>query len=292
MIHYSEKLFTGERALYALKNAEIENCIFENGESPLKEASNLVLTGSAFRWKYPLWYCCGITVKNCTWFETARAGVWYTENMSVENAVIQAPKNFRRCRNLKLDGVSFSNAAETLWNCENVTMRNVFAKGGYFLMNSSGLDVDGLTLDGNYSFDGAKNVTVRNSRLLTKDAFWNGENVTVYDSYIFGEYLGWNSKNLTLIGCTIESLQGLCYIENLTMKDCTLLNTTLAFEYSSVDAEIDSSVESVLNPKSGTIRAKRIKELIIESDRVDPDRTKILCNAVDIRSDRPEWLRG
>lgn len=292
MIHYSEQLFTGERALFALKNAEIENCIFENGESPLKESSNILLKGSAFRWKYPLWYSCGITAKDCTWFEMARAGVWYTENMTVENAVIQAPKNFRRCRNLKLENVSFSNAAETLWSCEGVTMRNVFAKGDYFLMNSSGLDVDGLILDGNYSFDGAKNVTVRNSRLVTKDAFWNSENVTVYDSYIYGEYLGWNSRNLTLIGCTIESLQGLCYIENLTMRDCTLLNTTLAFEYASVDAEIGSAVESVLNPKSGTIRVPRIKELIIEPDRVDPEKTRILCDAVDTRSDRPEWLRG
>ena len=292
MIRYSEQLFTGERALFATKNAEIENCIFEDGESPLKESSNILLTGSAFRWKYPLWYCCGITAKDCTWFEMARAGVWYTENMKVENAVIQAPKNFRRCRDLTLENVSFSNAAETLWSCENVTMRSVFAKGDYFLMNSSGLDVDGLTLDGNYSFDGTKNVTVRNSRLLTKDAFWNSENVTVYDSYIFGEYLGWNSKNLTLIGCTIESLQGLCYIENLTMKNCRLLNTTLAFEYASVNAEIDSDVESVLNPESGTIRAKRIKELIIEPDRVDPEKTEIICDAVDVRSDRPQWLRN
>ena len=41
------------------------------------------------------------------------------------------------------------------------------------------------------------------------------KNVTVYDSFITGEYLGWNAKNLTLINCTIESLQGLCYIDNL-----------------------------------------------------------------------------
>lgn len=54
---------------------------------------------------------------------------------------------------------------------------------------------------------------IRNSTLLSKDAFWNSENVTVYDSFISGEYLGWNAKNLTLVNCTIESLQGLCYIE-------------------------------------------------------------------------------
>ncbi len=292
MTTYREQQFAGERALYAAHDAAIVDCIFDNGESPLKEARTIELSGSMFRWKYPLWYCKDVTAKDCTWFEMARAGVWYTENITVENALIQAPKNFRRCDGVTLKNVTFSHAAETLWTCKNVRMENVFAKGDYFAMNCENLEIDGLRLDGNYSFDGAKNVTIRNSQLLTKDAFWNSENVTVYDSFISGEYLGWNSKNLTLIGCTIESLQGLCYIDNLTLVDCKLLNTTLAFEFASVDATITTAVESVLNPTSGTIRAPRIKQLIIEPDRVDPGKTRIVCDAVDERLDRPEWLRN
>lgn len=35
---------------------------------------------------------------------------------------------------------------------------------------------------------------LKNSRLLSKDAFWNSGNVTVRDSFISGEYLGWNAK--------------------------------------------------------------------------------------------------
>ena len=66
----------------------------------------------------------------------------------------------------------------------------------------------------------AENVEIHNSKLLSKDAFWNSDHVTVYDSFISGEYLGWNAKNLTLINCTIESLQGMCYIDNLIMKNC------------------------------------------------------------------------
>ena len=54
------------------------------------------------------------------------------------------------------------------------------------------------------------------------------ENVTVYDSVIIGEYLAWNTKNITFVNCTIESLQGLCYIEGLKMVNCKLINTTLA----------------------------------------------------------------
>ena len=154
------------------------------------------------------------------------------------------------------------------------------------------LEVDGLTLDGNYSFDGVKNAVIRNSRLLTKDAFWNSENITVYDSFISGEYLGWNSKNLTLVGCTIESLQGMCYIDNLIMKNCKLVNTTLAFEYSSVDADITSEIDSVFNPNEGTIRAPKIRELIVERDKVDPGRTKIICKEIGKESSHPEWMEG
>ncbi|MCQ2412640.1 MAG: DUF3737 family protein [Sphaerochaetaceae bacterium] len=272
-----QKRLTGERALFCSKGLDIYDSIFDAGESPLKESSDINLTGSMFKWKYPLWYCKNIKAKNCTWFEMARAGVWYTDNIEVEDCAIEAPKNFRRCHNLSLKNVSFSNAAETLWNCDGVSLDNVTVKGDYFAMGTDNLKVNGLTLYGNYSFDGCKNVEVHNSKLLSKDAFWNTDNVTVYDSFISGEYLGWNAKNLTLVNCTIESLQGMCYIQNLKMVNCKLINTTLAFEYSSVDAEITTKIDSVLNPSSGTIKAKHIDELIIEADKIDPSKTKIIC---------------
>ena len=288
-MEYREQKFTGERALFGSKDLIIKDCVFEDGESPLKESENLELYGDLFRWKYPLWYCKNVKAVECTWFDMARAGVWYTDNISIKDTMIQAPKNFRRSSNITLENVVLSNALETLWSCSGIKMKNVTAKGDYFAMNSRDMEVDGLMLDGNYSFDGTENVVIRNSRLLTKDAFWNSNNVTVYDSFISGEYLGWNSKNLTLINCTIESLQGMCYIDNLVMKNCKLVNTTLAFEYSNVDAEITSGITSVFNPGKGQITAPEIGELIIEKDKIDPEKTKIICNRVLKRSDKPEW---
>ncbi len=112
--------------------------------------------------------------------------------------------------------------------------------------------------------------------MLSKDAFWNSENVTVYDSFISGEYLdGMQKKNLTLIGCTIESLQGMCYIDHLVMKDCKLINTTLAFEYSTVDAQITNTIDSVLNPTSGeNPREKSIENSFWKRIKIDPSKTK------------------
>ncbi len=269
--------YKGERPLFQARDLKIYNTIFDEGESPLKESRNIELYGSVFKWKYPLWYAENIRVKDSTWLEMGRAGVWYSKHITVEDCAIEAPKNFRRCSNVKLKNVSFANAAETLWQCDDVILDGVTAKGDYFAMNSQNLKIDYLTLYGNYSFDGVKNVEIHASKLLSKDAFWNSENVTVYDSFISGEYLGWNAKNLTLVNCTIESLQGMCYIENLVMQNCRLLNTTLAFEYSTADAEIIGKIDSVLNPSGGTITADSIGELILEKDKVDPEKTRIIC---------------
>lgn len=271
-----QERLTGERALFAARDCEIEETIFDDGESPLKESRNISLRACMFKWKYPLWYAKEIDVRDSTWFDMARAGVWYSERVRVTDCAIEAPKNFRRCHDLTLRHVSFANAAETLWECDGVTLSDVTAKGDYFAMNSRNMTADNLTLYGNYSFDGCRNLTVRNSRLLSKDAFWNCENVRAENCFISGEYLGWNTKRLTLVDCTVESLQGLCYVEDLVLRNCRLLNTTLAFEYSTVDAEIVGRVDSVKNPTSGRIVADEIGELILESERIDPAKTEIL----------------
>lgn len=285
MKEIKQAYLTGERSLFKGENLKIYDTIFTDGESPLKESHDIELYGSMFKWKYPLWYSKNILAKDCTWFEMGRAGVWYTDNITVKNAVIEAPKNFRRCHGVTLQNVNFQNAVETLWHCDGVIMEQVTAKGDYFAMNSQNMKLSDFWLVGNYSFDGVKNMEIRHAKLLSKDAFWNSENVTVYDSFLSGEYLGWNAKNLTLVNCTIESLQGMCYIENLVMKNCKLLNTTLAFEYSTVEVDIEGKIDSVLNPSGGRIQADYIDELIIEKDKVNPDKTVIICR-VDHSADK------
>ena len=272
-----QEFLTGERALFASQDMDIYDSIFDQGESPLKESRDIRLYNSMFKWKYPLWYCRNIQAEDCTWFDMARAGVWYTDNIEVDRALIEAPKNFRRCDGVKLKHVNFVNAEETLWNCKNIEMTDVQARGDYFAMNCENIEIQNFELVGNYSFDGVKHMTMKNAKLLSKDAFWNTDQVTVYDSFISGEYLGWNAKNLTLINCTVESLQGMCYIDNLVMKNCKLINTTLAFEYSTVEADICSHIDSVINPTSGTITADSIGKLILEKDRIKPELTRITC---------------
>ena len=76
-----QEFLPGERALFQGKDLKIYDTIFDDGESPLKESRNIELYGSMFKWKYPLWYAKDIKAVDCTWFEMARAGVWYTDRM-------------------------------------------------------------------------------------------------------------------------------------------------------------------------------------------------------------------
>ena len=256
----------------------VADCVFQAGESPLKHSRDVSLSGCTFKWKYPLWYASDIAATGCLFLQTARAGIWYTNGVSLSGCLVEAPKMFRRCRDVSLERCTFTSADETLWACQNVSLSDVQVQGDYFAMNSSNVKAQNLRLSGNYPFDGASSVEVCSSKLISKDAFWNCRDVTVRDSYISGEYLAWNSLNVLFENCTIESLQGLCYIENLVMKNCRLLNTTLAFEYSTLEADIASDIESVINPASGIIKAHHINHLILQKDRVDPSRTTIICN--------------
>ncbi|MBP5185542.1 MAG: DUF3737 family protein, partial [Clostridiales bacterium] len=209
----------GERALFFGKDLRIEDSVFDNGESPLKHSSNIELIRSTFKWKYPLWYSDHIRLTDCVLTETGRAGIWYTSDLQMDHVRIDAPKTFRRSSGLILRNVDFANAQETLWACRDVQMENVTAKGDYFAMNSRDLKIYNLDLLGNYGFDGGENIEISDSKLITKDAFWNCRNITVKNSYISGEYFGWNSENIVMENCTLESLQGMCYIKGLVMKN-------------------------------------------------------------------------
>lgn len=59
MTVYKNLSLGSERVLYAIKDAEVENCVFagaEDGESALKECRNIKVRNSVFELRYPLWH--------------------------------------------------------------------------------------------------------------------------------------------------------------------------------------------------------------------------------------------
>ena len=65
-------------------------------------------------------------------------------------------------------------------------------------------------------------------------------------------------------------------MENLIMEDCKIYDTTLAFEYSSVNAKIITSVDSIKNPLSGKIICKGVDEIILDDDDIDHTQCQII----------------
>ncbi len=276
-IEIYNQVYTGERSLFMIKDAFIKGCRFYDGESPLKETKNLEIDDCDFEWKYPLWYATNIKVSNSTFKDSARSGIWYTKNIEITNTALFAPKLFRRSTNITIKDSVLSHALETLWNCQNIELDNVVIKGDYVGLNSENIKLNNVVVDGNYFLDGAKEVVIRNSKIISKDAFWNCDNVYVENSIINGEYLAWNTKNIVFKNCIIKSEQGLCYIDNLVLDNCELLNTSLAFEYSSVKAKINNIVDSIKNPNKGIIEALGIKEIIFDQNiKTSPDATNII----------------
>ena len=272
----NQQHLTGERALFQADRTHVAHATFGDGESPLKHSAGVQIDDTAFEWKYPLWYSQDVTMQHSILLDTARSGIWYTHGIAIADSLIGAPKQFRRSSGITLTNVQLPNAQETLWQCSDVTLDHVSANGDYFGMNTTGVRATDLRIHGNYLFDGGADIVVEGGMLASRDAFWNCHDVVVRDCLIIGEYLGWNSRNLTFENCTIESLQGLCYIDGLTMRHCRLVNTTLAFEYSTLDAQIDGRIDSVINPSGGIIRCQGIGELIQDDPAIDPGATTIV----------------
>ncbi len=268
----SNKFFEGERPLFASHDIRLENVKFYPGESAIKECRNVEAYRCEFMCKYPFWHNDGAVIDECLFTVYSRAAIWYSRNIRMTNSRVEAPKMFRELDGLHLENVKLTSAGETMWNCRDITIRGVEARGGdYIFMNCVGIDIDGFRLQGNYSFQDARNVVVRNAVLDSKDAFWKTENVTVYDSEISGEYLGWHSKNLRLVNCRIAGTQPLCYCTDLVLENCTMdADCDLAFEYSTVEATVAGNIVSVKNPAGGHITADSIGEIIIDENCKNP----------------------
>lgn len=273
MVEIKDKEFGGERPLYALHDARLERVTIHVGESSIKESGNIEAYDCTFQGKYVFWECRKFLAQDCRFDASARSSLWYSENGRLVRCHVDAPKMFRRMQGIELQDCRFTDAQETLWDCNGVDIKNCLIENAdYFGMHTDNVRIDNLHLEGNYGFQYSRNVEIKNSLLNSKDALWDSENVTITDCEINGEYLAWYSRGLTLVRCHITGEQPLCYCEDLTLVDCTFgADANLMLEYSTVRASIKGDVTSIKNPTSGSITvAGHIGEIIIDQNRKAP----------------------
>ena len=260
--------FGGERPLFATHDLHIDNVTIREGESAIKECSNIVATNCRFEGNYPFWHVHGFTIKDCYFAVGGRSALWYSDHLKMQDTVIDAPKMFREMNDIEIENVEMNDADEVFWRCERINVKNLKLHGGtYPFMFSTGISVDGLESDSKYVFQYVKDVVIRNAKITTKDAFWEVENVTIYDSELNGEYLGWHSKNLRLVNCHISGEQPLCYAHDLKLENCTFdASCDRAFEYSTLDADIRGAITNIKNPTSGRIVADSIGSITLDEN--------------------------
>ena len=262
------KVFPNERDLYGVKDVELVNCKFdgvEDGESALKEATNVSLKSCFMNLRYPLWHDNGVTLDDVTMTDKCRAALWYTNNLKVVNSNLLGIKALRECnfidiKNTKIESPEFG------WKSHNINLENDDITSEYVFLLASNINMKNTKFKGKYSFQYAHDVVIEDCYLDTKDAFWHTKNVTVKNSVVKGEYLAWYSDGLTLINCKIIGTQPLCYCTNLKLIDCEMVDTDFSFEYSDVDATVKGEILSVKNPRSGKIVCGKINELIYTDD--------------------------
>jgi len=264
--------FGGERPLFETHNTRFENIIITDGESGIKQCSDLEADNCKFYGKYPWWHVDRSVITNCYFAVGSRSAIWYSNDMVMKDCIIDGPKFFREMKNVSLENVTINDADETFWRINNLKLRNVTLKGGtYPFMFSENIEVDGLVSDAKYVFQYCKNVVVRNAKITTKDSFWECENVTVYDSVLDGEYLAWHSRNVKLVNCHIAGEQPLCYTDELVLENCTFDPACdRAFEYSTVNADIRGAITNIKNPTSGRIVADEIGSVTIDENVRQP----------------------
>lgn len=263
-----DKQYGGERPLFGSHDMRLDNITIVDGESGIKCCKNLECVNSKFYGKYPWWHVDGSVIEDCYFAPGSRSAIWYSNDMVMRNCVIDGPKFFREMRNLELENVKITDADETFWKIDGLKIRNVeLHEGTYPFMFSKNIYVDGLKSDSKYVFQYCKNVEVHNAEITTKDSFWECENVTVYDSKLDGEYLAWHSKNVKLVRCHISGEQPLCYLDGITLEECTFDPACdRAFEDSSnIDAQIRGAITEVKNPISGRIVADAIGRITYDA---------------------------
>lgn len=275
--------FDMERALYGSKHLSLKDCAFDgpaDGESALKESSDIQIDHVFCNLRYPFWHDHGLKINNSEMTELCRAALWYSDQIEIKGTKMHGIKALRECSNVIIEDCDII-SPEFGWSVKDITMRHSTAESEYFMMRSENIQFFDVTFKGKYSFQYIRNATFENCVLDTKDAFWHGENITVKDSIVKGEYLAWYSNGLTLINCKIIGTQPFCYCKNLKLINCEMVDADLCFEKSEVEATITTPVISIKNPLSGCIQVPAVGEIILDDENakgkicVQEDPTKV-----------------
>ena len=264
-----KQVFDEERAFYGSEGVILRECSFDgpaDGESAVKEASDIQAQRCFFNLRYPFWHVHNLGISDSEMTPLCRAALWYSDHIEIRDTKLHGIKALRECSDVTLSGCDVI-SPEFGWSVHRMRMQDTKLQGEYVMMRSDHLTFTGVELDGKYSFQYIEDSVFDRCVFRTKDAFWHAKNVVVKNSVVQGEYLAWYCENVTFDHCKIIGTQPLCYCKGLKLVDCEMEETDLSFEKSEVEATIITDVVSVKNPRLGHIYLPSAGEIIMD----DPD---------------------
>ena len=164
------KTMDEERALYGSSDITVRACRFDgpaDGESALKECSNVTVEDSYFNLRYPFWHVHGLNITSCEMTDKCRAALWYSDNIKISDTKLHGIKALRECTDAEIVDSSII-SPEFGWSVHGLKMVNTSAESEYFLMRSSDIVFENVSLKGKYSFQYVENVEINNCRFDTK----------------------------------------------------------------------------------------------------------------------------
>ena len=152
-----------------------------------------------------------------------------------DDAFYQRVKDFLRpnllvltsCKNILLESVTFQNSAAWCLHplmCENLTIRNIFAKNPWYAQNGDGIDVESC-----------KNVLIENSTFDVGDdglCLKSGRDAE-------GRKRGMPTENVVIRGCTVYAAHGGFVVgsemsggvKNVYVNNCTFVGTDIGLRF-------------------------------------------------------------
>ena len=276
--------FTADKTQYTLQESFWEGVAAARNQSPISavNATNIAITGTGIidgngdtwravkkdkltdnQWKKLLTSGGVLSEDKKTWYPSASS---FKGAATKDAGVLQGGKKakdfedikdflrpnllvFTSCKNVLLDGVTFQNSPA--WNlhplmCENLTVRNIYAKNPWYAQNGDGIDIescknvllenstfdvgdDGICIKSGKDEEGRKrgmpteNVTVRNcvvyhahgGFVIGSEMSGGARNINVTNCTFIGTDIGLRFKTTRGRGGVVENI----YCDNINMKD-------------------------------------------------------------------------
>ena len=121
MKYIENKTFDEERALYGEKGLCIKGCVFDgpaDGESALKECSDIQVEDSYFNLRYPFWHNHTLKISSSKLTPMCRAALWYSDHIKITKSELHGIKACLLYTSQSGAGISFIISSKSSFKSE------------------------------------------------------------------------------------------------------------------------------------------------------------------------------